>query len=193
MAMRLRDCDAGHTIVELMVTIVIVTVLAATVGVFVVRLLTLQEDEREEAYVREKLVDICGAYADFLSVGSLINTNGMVVTYRQEAGGVSFETGVVERVTSVRSWLDAYKGTLDLNVYGLESGSNVLRLVRNENGIVPLIPLMGDIVSYTIAPFGDTALATLRVSARYNVKKGNGKQETKETSVERIVRLWNHE
>ena len=57
----------GYTVVELMVTIVIVAVLAATLGMFFVKLLRIQEREREEAYIRERLADICAAYADFVS------------------------------------------------------------------------------------------------------------------------------
>ena len=43
MAMIYQSGKRGYTVVELMVTIAIVTVLAATVGTFVVRLLTFQE------------------------------------------------------------------------------------------------------------------------------------------------------
>ena len=97
-------CAQGFTVVELMVTIVIVAFLSATVGTFVCKLLTIQERDREEAYIREKLTDICGAYADFLSIGSSISsTTGVsnqetVVKYRSETGGVSLETGIVTRV-----------------------------------------------------------------------------------------------
>lgn len=91
----------GYTIVELMVTVVIVSVLAATIGMFVVNLLTIQEQEREEAYIREKLTDICATYADLLSLGTNISisaySNGLPskhnVFYRHETGGVSLETG----------------------------------------------------------------------------------------------------
>ena len=188
----------GYTIVELMVTVVIVAVLAATVGTFIVKLLTFQEKDREEAYVREKLVDICGAYADLLSVGSLVSmqTNSsdqvMYVGYRRETGGVSLETGIVSRVTSLESSLRMKNHEVDINVYGLESGSNVLKLARTANGIAPLIPLVGDIVNCTITPLNNEALGNLRVSAQYRIRNDAGKLEPRITSVERIVRLWNH-
>lgn len=188
----------GSTVVELMVTIVIVTVLAASVGTFIVKLLTLRENDREDAYIREKLIDVCGTYADLLSVGSSINTNGpgMQVTYRQETGGVSFETGVVSQVTSLIS--DVTNGMVKLNVYGLELEESILKYVRQANGNADLIPQVGNIVSCTVTPINATdwqsaALGNLRIEARYQVRNGDGNIEIKATRVERIVRLWNHE
>ena len=188
----------GSTVVELMVMIVIVTVLAASVGTFIVKLLTLRENNREDAYIREKLIDVCGTYADLLSVGSSINTNGpgMQVTYRQETGGVSFETGVVSQVTSLIS--DVTNGMVKLNVYGLELEESILKYVRQANGNADLIPQVGNIVSCTVTPINATdwqsaALGNLRIEARYQVRNGDGNIEIKATRVERIVRLWNHE
>ena len=188
----------GSTVVELMVMIVIVTVLAASVGTFIVKLLTLRENDREDAYIREKLIDVCGTYADLLSVGSSINTNGpgMPVTSRQETGGVSFETGVVSQVTSLIS--DVTNGMVKLNVYGLELEESILKYVRQANGNADLIPQVGNIVSCTVTPINATdwqsaALGNLRIEARYQVRNGDGNIEIKATRVERIVRLWNHE
>lgn len=203
MAMSYQSGKRGYTVVELMVTIAIVTVLAATVGTFVVRLLTFQENDREDAYIREKLTDICAAYADFLSVGSAVNTNwlGLTVAYRQETGGVSFETGTVSHVTSLITSLNTNNWTVELNAYGLESGSNVLKLARTASGNAPLMAMRGDmpdIVSCTLSPLNAltieaAALGNLRVEAKYQVKNKDGEYETRATSVERIVRLWNHE
>lgn len=207
----------GYTIVELMVTIVVVSVLAVSVGAFVVKLLTLHEQEREEAYIREKLVDICGAYADFLSVGSSISaqTNlsdqAMVVKYRQEAGGVSLETGSVSRVVYLTSTLNTTNRTMDLNVYSRELGELSRKLSRHVNGDAHLLPLLGDIVSCTITPLNaevlktdddplfagfqtsDAALGYLQVTAKYQIKNGEGQIEAKTASAGRVVRLWNHE
>lgn len=203
MAMILQSGKRGYTVVELMVTIVIVTVLAVTVGTFVVKLLTVQEDEREDAYVREKLTDICAAYADFLSVGSAISTNllGSAVTYRLETGGVSLETGIVSHVTSLVMSLNTNNWVVNLDAYGHEAGSNVLKLARTANGNAPLIAMKGDmpdIVGCTISPLSaetieSAALGNLRVAAVYQVKNEDGEYEARTTSVERIVRLWNHE
>lgn len=203
MTLTFQSGKRGYTVVELVVTIAIVTVLAATVGTFVVKLLTFQENEREDAYIREKLTDICAAYADFLSVGSAVNTNlfGMTVAYRQETGGVSFETGIVSRVTSLITSLNTNRWTVELNAYGSESGSNVLKLARTANGNAPLIAMRGDmpdIVTCALSPINaltieTAALGNLRVEANYRVKKKDGEYETRATCVERIVRLWNHE
>ena len=190
----------GYTIFELMVTVVIVTILAATVGIFFVKLLTLKEQDREEAYIRERLADICGVYADFISVGSSVDVHTnminhpLTVTYRQEAGGVSLETGLVSRVSSVEASVNAFSGAVNMDVYGRDGTNNVLRLSRSINGNASLIPLAGDIVSCTIAPLGsdDGALRTLRVEARYQVRNDDGVLETRRASAERIVRLWNH-
>lgn len=191
----------GYTIIELMVTIVIVSVLAATVGTFVVKLLMFQEKDREEAYIREKLVDICGIYADFLSVGSSVSvetnlmTKPMSVTYRREVGGVSLETGTVSRVTSLDASLDASTGTVKLNVYGIEGTNIVERLFRTMNGNASLIPLSGNLVNCTITPLNGKggALGNLSVSAQYQVRDEYGRLVTKFANAERIVRLWNHE
>lgn len=188
----------GYTVVELMVTIVIVAILAATVGTFIVKLLTLHENDREDAYIREKLIDICGTYADMLSVGSLINTNrfGLQVTYRRETGGISLETGVVSRVTSLASTVT--NGTVKVDAYGLELGESILRRVRHANGNAALIPQTGNIVSCTVTPVNaeileSAALGNLSLEARYQVRNEDGNLETRVTRVERIVRLWNHE
>ena len=193
----------GYTAVELAVTIAIVAVLAATVGTFVAKLLTFQEDEREDGYVREKLTDICAAYAEFLSVGSAISTNlwGSAVTYRMETGGVSMETGIVSHVTSLVSSLNTNNWAVRFDAYGLESGSNVLKLARAANGNAPLIAMKGDmpnIVSCTISPLNSetiesAALGNLRIAATYRVRNEDGDYEARTTRVERIVRLWNHE
>lgn len=186
----------GYTVVELMVTVVIVAVLAATIGIFVAKLLTLHENEREDAYIREKLADICGAYADLVSIGSSSSTNlrNVIVAYRPETGGVSLETGVVSHVTSLVSSLNTGNWTENLSAYG---GTNVLRSFRM-NGDADLIPLMGDVVSFEVSPLDalnleSASLVNLRVRARYRVKNENGDYEIKTTEVERIVRLWNHE
>ena len=203
-----RYTNSGYTIVELMVTIVIVSVLAATVGVFISRLLTIQEREREEAYIREKLVDICGEYADAVSVGSCFGmrygTNlleEVKVNYRQETGGVSLETGIITRVTQLVSSIDVMNKTLDVDICGHR------RLRRKASGDALLIPLPGDMVSCTITPLNDgsaaqdgegywtnnAALAYLEVKARYTIKNDAGEYVTKTAKSERVVRLWNRE
>lgn len=156
--------QCGFTIYELMVTMVIVSVLAATVGTFFVKLLNIQEREREEAYVREKLSDICGAYADMLSVGSSIITSDnpsnqtAIVKYRQETGGVSLETGVVTRVAYLTSMMT--NSVMDMDILSLAPGEEELdkkfltRLTRRASGNAALIPLLGDMVSCTLRPLG---------------------------------------
>lgn len=193
-----RTLKRGYSVVELIVTIAIVAILAATLGTFVVKLLTLRENDREDAYIREKLMDVCGTYADMLSVGSLINTNrlGLQVTYRRETGGISLETGVVSRVTSLAS--SVTNGAVKVDVYGQELGESILRQVRHANGDAVLIPQTGNIVSCTVTPINSellesAALGNLRLEARYQVRNEDGNLETRVTRVERIVRLWNHE
>ena len=169
MARGFHNGRRGYTVVELMVTVVIVAVLAVTLGVFFVKLLSIREREREEAYIREKLSDICGMYADALSVGSSVSTKtnldnqATIVKYRHETGGVSLETGVVTRVGYLTSLLNTTNRTVDLNVYAFERGhksqifanekENLSRkLTRRASGDARLIPLAGDMVSCTITP-----------------------------------------
>ena len=148
----------GYTIVELMVTIVIVAALSVTVGVLFVKLLAIQEREREEAYIREKLTDVCGAYADMLSIGSSILTtadlSSQVVKYRQETGGVSLETGLVSRVAYLASSLNTASKMLDLKAFSLELGDISRKLTRRASGDAALLPVIGDVVNCKITPLG---------------------------------------
>lgn len=165
---RQSGCRHGYTVVELMVTVLIVTVLATAAGAFFVKLLNIQEREREEAYVREKLSDICGAYADMLSVGSsIIASNNpsnqvSIVKYRQETGGVSLETGHVTHVAYLTSSMDATNNVMDFNVLSLNPEEDnldkkfLIKLTRHASGDAALIPLPGDMVSCTLMPLGTT-------------------------------------
>lgn len=156
-----RNNRRGYSFVELMVTIAIVAVLSVIVGVLFAKLLSIQEREREEAYVREKLTDVCGAYADFLSIGSSIittSTNATVVKYRQETGGVSLETGLVTRVAYLTSTMNVTNNTMDLNVFSLDPEQDELdkvissKVTHRASGDAELLPLLGDIVSCTLTP-----------------------------------------
>ena len=197
-----------------MVTIVIVAVLTATVGVLFVKLLTIQEQEREEAYVREKLADFCGAYADFLSVGSSMGTStaltnsAVEVNYRLEAGGVSLETGIVSRVAKLTSSINMTNDTVDLGIYAFEQRVLRRKISRNVNGDALLLPLPGDMVSCKITPLNynpgktkeksgfqttDAALGYLEVEARYAVENDDGEITNKTVTAGRVVRMWNRE
>ena len=206
-----RDSEKGYTIVELMVTIVIVSLLTAVLGTFVVKLLTLQEMDREEAYVREKLVDICGFYADFLSVGSSFGTNRfqMAVKYRQEAGGISFETGRISRVVHMISSVTNDLFVSDVHVAKSEGGL-FSRNLNQISGDGWLRNVMASNLTFSISPIGsieppkleedsslpgllvtDAALGCLRVSAQYASEDERGRLAMKTVAVERVVRLWN--
>lgn len=201
----------GYTIVELMVAVVIVAVLAATLGTFVVKLLTLQERDREEAYIREQLVDICGIYADYLSIGTTVITNAsnqsFAVKYRQEAGGVSFETGRVSRVVQLESVEKPYTAmnkacrTVALNTF--DAGGDSLNFSKEFRGDdLPLmtvkdLKIRDNSVNLRcgIRPLkgrtGTAALWNLEVRADYVVRNDEGDLVPKYASVERVVRLWN--
>ncbi len=202
----------GYTIVELMTTMVITAVLAVLCGVYFANLLSIQEREREEAYIREKLVDACGAYADFLSIGSTVSTgivasnSEIMVAYRQETGGVSLETGLVTRVAYLSALTNPTNRTMDMNVSGFENGCLVQKLSRRASGDAPLIPLVGDMTSCQLIPLNysnsfdnagfrttDAPLGYLLLTAHYRVKNDEGEWEQKTATAERVVRLWNHE
>jgi len=197
-----QNSTYGYTIVELMVTIVIVAVLTATLGGFIVKLLTIQEQEREDAYVREKLSDICGRYADFISLGTSI-TNDLVhhataVKYRWETGGVSLETGLVTRAAYLVASLDVTNRTMGLDVEAFEEKELRHKVSRRLSGDAPLLPILGDVVSYSITPINaqkleEAALFYLEVTARYEVENDEGIVEPKTVSAGRMVRLWNRE
>ena len=208
----------GFTAVELLTTMLIVVILAASLGMFFAKLLTIQEKEREEAYVRERLADICALYADFLSVGATlkINTNflsNLTVDYRLESGGVSFETGKVTRVAQLSSAVKTgeTRSPLDLTIYGYdENGNSYEKYTQKMDGAALLIPkdLQESIDSCTLEPYNYTnvtdigkgikrydgaALARLRIEAKYKIKNRFGKEDDKQAYVERMVRLWNTE
>ena len=219
MKMFSQDNRFGYTIVELMVTIVIVSVLAASVGIFFVKLLTLQERDREDAYIREKLSDICGLYADYLSLGKSFSWNldisnrMTVVKYRMETGGVSFETGVVSRVGRMTSMMNLTNRNVELVVDAYRDGRLMSDLSRSLTGDARLIPLAGDMVEFRITPLStptsvvnveedselvgmqtsDAAMGYLEVKARYAVKNEDGEIVTNSVAAGRVVRLWNHE
>ena len=81
------ECRSGVTLVELLTTVLIVSFLSLTVGVLAVNLLNIQKQDREEAFIREKLVEICGEIADIVSVGSTFSiSNGIIVWWLLSIG-----------------------------------------------------------------------------------------------------------
>ena len=207
----------GLSAIELMVTICLVVIIAAVVGVFLVKLLRIQEQEREEAYIREKLADICAIYADYMSVGSSfhINTNSvdpiLLIKYRQEAGGVSLETGRVSRVAYLTAKVNTKRedeiGAMKLDIFSRDPEGVTKRHSDSMSGNASLIPLLGNVVSCTITPLNndwiqdgtnsydktDAALGLLSVSAKYEIENEHGELAVKTATVERVVRLWNQE
>ena len=204
----------GYTVIELMVTVLIVAALATVVGTFFVQLLTIQEKDREEAYIQEKLTSICGTFADYLSVGSAINDSqsGFDVLYRQEAGGISLETGRVAHVSKLTTWVNQSDnvrgGTIDFVAYAREQGAFTNRYSRNLRGDdIPLISLnaMKELqvingkvsLSYAFTPFNasseNASLWHLKVAANYEVEDRNGERKPKTVEAERLLRLWNIE
>ena len=195
----------GYTIVELFVTIAIVAVLTATVGVFIVKLLGIEEREREDAYVREKLADVCAIIADYMSIGSVFcMSNGCVsVDYRWETGGVSLETGLVTRVARIESSVHPTNRTVNIDISGFVQNELVRKHSCVANGNAELIPLAGDITRFTLVPLNsniweengvqssDGALGFLEVEARYRAKDDNGGYVWKSATAGRMVRLWN--
>lgn len=167
-----REARLGFTVIELMTTLAIVAVLATTAGVLFAKLLAIRERDREEGYVRERLAEVCGSYADLLSIGSSIivtSTNAVIVKYRQEAGGVSFETGVVTRVAYLTASLNVTNRTADLGVYTLNPGEDDLDRVisrsvdRRADGNAMFIPQTGDVAYCTLTPLVTSTDAAVRI------------------------------
>lgn len=198
----------GYTVVELMVTVIIVAILATTLGIFFVKLLRIQEQEREEAYIREKLIDFCSSYANYASVGSVFYsaTNALnqltAVKYRLETGGVSLETGIVSKVTYLASKMNVINKTIDIDIFSQGVNGEERKLSRRMSGDASLIPVPGDMISCTLTPLSsstngyettDAALAWLEVAAQYEVMNDDGDKEMKTVKAGRLVRLWNKE
>ena len=202
----------GYTVVEALMTIAIVTVLSATVGVFFARMLKIEEHDREEAYIREKLSDICAAYADFISVGTTfsVSTNGVnpetIVKYRQETGGVSLETGVVTRAAYLSTSFNRTNRVVRLGVYSREPAGLECKFERDLDGTAPLMPIAGEMVDLALRPLNssereqdadfsgfetsDAQLAYLEARALYVTEDDEGPR-TNVVSAGRVVRLWN--
>lgn len=203
----------GYTVIELMVTILIVTILVSTLGVSFVKLLTIQEKDREQAFIRERLTEICSSYADCLSIGTSVSntpSGGFVATYRNETGGVSLETGRVDHASLLVSSPNEHvtdEGkryfTLDLGIYAYEMGIKTPKFLRDLRGDnMPLISpkdlkMKDGIVSLSCAilPLNavrmeDAALGYLTVTGWYNMEETGALTNV---AVGRIVRLWNHE
>ena len=195
----------GASAVELLMTTVIVAILACACGVLFARLLSVRERDREEAYVREKLSDICAAYADAMSVGEYFETtNGlMTVKYRHETGGVSLETGKVVRVARAATVMDHEKHVSVLDIYSFKDGGLGIGLSRTAYGDAELIPLGAEMTGCTITPLGgnategggfaryDSVLGYLQMSARYKTEDERGNPTYRTVSAGRLVRLWN--
>lgn len=208
---------SGYTAIELMVTILVVGVLATSMGASVAKLLSLQEAEREEGYIRESLVDLCALCADFSSVGSsfCVSNQDFVVKYRQETGGVSLETGRVTRAVYLKTSNVAsnsfWRKMIDLDILG---GLFEKKYSRGVMGSAALIPFKGNIdIKSSITPIGttppvpsnetdtnlvgyvsaNTALGYLRITAEYEIKSDEGLIVTNAVTAGRVVRLWNRE
>lgn len=208
--MRTGKHKSAYTFIELMITILIVTILSATIGAFLANMLSIEEKEREEAYVREKLADVCARYADLMSIGTRfsVNTNplvqAMMVDYRKEAGGVSLETGLVTRVSKLTSMVNTAKEKMDLDIYSFTPEGLEQTYTREMTADAHLIPFFAGITTCTIRPlnystnsiaFGynttDAALGYLEVTANYEMEDKKGNKVPKTIKAGRVVRLWN--
>ena len=197
----------GASAVELLTTTAIVAVLACVCGVLFARLLSVRERDREEGYIRERLSDICAAYADAMSVGSSFEaSNGvMTVRYRHETGGVSLETGVVVRAARAVAYMNPTNFASVLDIYSFQGGSLGLGVSRSASGDAELIPLPAEMTGCTITPLNgntvenggivesDSVLGYLQMSARYKIRDREGNAEYKTVSAGRLVRLWNRQ
>ncbi len=199
----------AFTIIELCVTILIVTILCVAMGGAIVRLLRLRESDREEGYMREKLALICAEAADYLSMANSIvadsTPHGLVLKggFRMETEGVSYETGKVVKVSGL--YLSGTNGAFNLamdtadrryeSVRGLE-GLYRKRQYLDADGM--LLDVLARIVEFRVDPplvYGVTnslPLHVLTVSATNNYYDivGNSNAVRRVTS-KRGFRLWN--
>lgn len=217
--MKLPDhrLSRGYTVSELMVSVLVVIVLMTASGSFFAKLLSIQERDREEGYVREALAELCAVYADFMSVGSAfsLSNQNFVVKYRQETGGVSLETGRVMRAAYLKA-SNVTNNLLERKMLDLRVLDGFLeqRYSRGIMGAAALIPFKGDIdIVSSITPLGtttpvlkdetdtnlvgfvaaDSALGYLRMTAEYKTEDARGSIVTNVISAGRVVRLWNRE
>lgn len=199
----------GMTLIELLVTMLIVTIVSVMFGFYFVKLLNIHEDEREMGYVRERLVDICAAYADYLSIASSIRNitdYSFDADYRQETGGVSLETGRVSRVTHLNTYLDSSAGRMELNIGRIVTNEFVSGFSRKLRGDALLMNMTNDLVLVRRAGIPEAMLTRLNgtsdetaslfylmVSARCKCEDDNGNAKYRYVTAGRIVRLWNKE
>ena len=185
----------GFTLVELLITMLITTIVAAVFGLGVVRLLRLEESNRQEGYIRERLTMITSTYADYLSMGSKLwpvnfpnNVKGYSTEFRTETGGVSFETGKVTRVVGMTSSVSNGLFNIGINTAG-EMFNGFLE--KHISGAAELLPVLSLITDVSIYP-EDGAVRMLSITASntvYNVK--SNQYEPRQIVSRRLFRLWN--
>lgn len=185
----------GFTIVELLVTMLITTIVVVVFGLGVVRLLKLEESNRQEGYIRERLTMITSTYADYLSMGSGLwpvdlpdNVKGYCTEFRTETGGVSFETGKVTRVVGMTSSVS--NGFFNIGINTAGEISNVL-LEKHISGAAELLPVLSLITDISIYP-DDGPVRMLSITASntvFNVK--SNQYEPRQIVSKRLFRLWN--
>lgn len=194
----------------MMICIVLVVILAVSIGPSAVKLLRVHESSRQEGFIREKLSMLASRYADWLSLSeSVVATaeNGVDVIhayYPDEMEGVSFETNNICKVTACHSvvsneivqsgqgarvvrrwhvWFDTKDSRFPDGKRDLTFDCDAL-LEHAEAGIldVYVTPLNVPIVNYC-------QLSILATNRFWNAKHDS--YSIKTVSTERLVRLWN--
>lgn len=187
----------GFTIGEMLITMLITTIVATLFALGISRLLKVEESNRQEGYIRERLTMITSSYADYLSMGSSLalaegpNHTKVYQTYfPMETGGVSFETGKVVRVVGMATSVSNGLFNVCMNTAGRDSPDVLEKHVSGAAELVPVLAMITDVMitSSTNAP----AVGMVSIVASntvYNVKRN--RYEPKLIVSKRLFRLWN--
>lgn len=188
---------SGFTIVELMVCIVLVVILATSIGPSAVKLLHVVESSREEGFIREKLVTLAGFYADWLSLAQsyvVTNMSGGVkvisADYPDETEGVSFETNNLIKVTACHSAVSNGMWNIWFDTHDQRYPNHIRQIAFDGDALLEHVSAR--IVDVSLKPVPNQVYSTLSILAtNYLWDAKADAYSVRTVKTERIVRLWN--
>ena len=173
----------GATLVELLVTTLIIVTMAVSLGAAIGAAVALDQNYREESAVRTALA-LQMEYAErYFSLAT--NAVGGAAVYRLETGGVSFESNHWTRVSSVA--MTTNQGKMNFRIESTDERHNPSEI----KAISPFGLLrIASATNVEARLEGSGKFRRLVLQAIYPVRTRNG-TELRTNTVDRPIRLWN--